>query len=276
MRKLSSLCAVAAALALSACSGMELQRTSGMTPAGSEFNRALFGEYMTLSRTEYAEGDYGNSDVFALRARSLAQGTAVEPEEVSARNIPADKTPELTSYRGRLITALRGGARERAARDAAQAQAMFDCWLEEQEENLQPNDIASCRSGFLAALAKIEVAPVAQAPAPQAETVTIYFDLNQSTLNDAARRDVDRAAARIRALNARTVALEGHADRSGSPGYNTRLSQNRVATVRAALQRSGINVQFRETALGEGQPAVPTADGVREARNRDVVIRIVP
>ena len=53
MRKLSSLCAVAAALALSACSGMELQRTSGMTPAGSEFNRALFGEYMTLSRIEF-------------------------------------------------------------------------------------------------------------------------------------------------------------------------------------------------------------------------------
>jgi OOP family OmpA-OmpF porin len=278
MAKRSSLWVGAAiALALSACSGAELERTSGMTPTGPEFNRALFAEYIALSRTEYTEGDYGNSDAFALRARSIGQGTMVEPEEVSARKIPADKTQELTTYRGRLLNALRGGARERLPRDAAHAQAMFDCWLEEQEENIQPNDLAACRNGFLNALAKIEGAPAAQpAPAPQAETIMILFDFNKATLNAAANTEINRAVARIRALNAKTVVLEGHADRSGADAYNMRLSQSRVAAVRQALQKAGVNVRFDESAVGETRPIVPTPDGTREARNRAVTVRIVP
>ena len=80
--KLSTLsAAVAATLALSACGGMELERTSGMTPTGSEFDKAMFSDYMTLSHQEYNEGDYRNSDVFAVRARSAGEGTATEPEE---------------------------------------------------------------------------------------------------------------------------------------------------------------------------------------------------
>ena len=280
--KLFAWCAAAAAtLALSACGGMELGRTSRMAPAGSEFNKALFADYLSLSQTEYNEGDYRNSDLFAVRARSAGEGTAVGPGEVSAHNIPADKIPELSTARGRLLAALNGGARERAPGDAAQAQTAFDCWLEEQEENVQPNHIAACRAEFFAALAKIEVAPAVAAqpapvPAPQPETITIYFEFNKATLNAEAQREVDRAVARIRALPAKNVVLEGHADRSGSASYNMRLSESRVAAVRDAIQRAGVNVQFSETALGEDRPAVPTADNVRERQNREVVVHINP
>ena len=279
MMKVTSLCAaVAATLALSACGGMELGQTSATAPAGSEFNRALFTEYLALSRSEYNQGDYRDSDVYAVRARTAGQGTLVEPEEVSARTIPADKTQELTSSRGRLITALRGGARERAPRDAAQAQAMFDCWMEQQAENFQPIDIAACRTGFLAALAKIEVVPVAQQPAasPQAENVTIYFDLNKATLNDKGRRDVDRIVSRARAINAKSVVVEGYTDRSGSDAYNMRLSQKRETAVRDAIRLAGVNVPIDGKAYGEARSAMQTADGVAEAGNRRVSVNIIP
>jgi OOP family OmpA-OmpF porin len=195
---------------------------------------------------------------------------------MSARKLPADKAPELTSYRGRLVTALRAGARERAPRDAAQAQAMFDCWMEQQEENRQPGDIAACRTGFLAALAKIEVAPVAAAPAPQPETFTIYFDLNKATLNEKGRRDVDRIVARARAINAKNIVVEGYADRSGSNAYNMRLSQRREAAVHDAIHLAGINVPINGQAFGETRPAKQTKDGVREASNRRVDVTINP
>jgi outer membrane protein OmpA-like peptidoglycan-associated protein len=279
MRSLNSFYAVtAAALVLSACAGTELERTSGMTPTGSEFNRSLFGEYVALSRSEYNQGDYGDSDAYALRARSVGQGTMVEPQEVTARTIPADKAPELTASRGRLMTALRGGARERLPRDAAQAQAMFDCWLEQQEENHQPAHIAACRDGFMAALARIEVAPTAQPAARPAgsQAFTVAFDLNKATLNDAANAEIRRAVAHARSINAQWVVLEGHADRSGPDSHNMRLSQSRVAAVRQAIQGSGVNVQFRDSAEGENRPIVQTADGVREARNRVVIVRVVP
>jgi outer membrane protein OmpA-like peptidoglycan-associated protein len=77
-------------------------------------------------------------------------------------------------------------------------------------------------------------------------------------------------------LNAKSVVLAGHADRAGASDYNLRLSQRRVAAVRAAIQRAGVDVRFDISSFGEQRPAVQTADGVREARNRRVEVRIVP
>ena len=282
MKSLSTWCAVAvAALILSACAGNEIERTSGLSPTGPEFNRALFGDYLAMSRTEFNEGDYGNSDKYALRARALAEGKMVQPEEVSARKIPADKAPEITSYRGRLVAALDGGAREKLPRDAATAQAKFDCWLEEQEENIQPGDIAACRSAFLEALAKIEGKPMAQPapahrPPPKAEAFLVRFDFNRATLDAAANAEIGRAVAYARQIRAGWVVLEGHADRAGSSGYNLGLSEKRIAAVRQAIEKSGVKVQFRAVADGEDHPVVQTADGVREARNRVVIVRVVP
>ncbi|WP_335306728.1 OmpA family protein [Sphingomonas adhaesiva] len=69
------------------------------------------------------------------------------------------------------------------------------------------------------------------------------------------------------------MAVVGHADRSGSAGFNQRLSQRRAEAVAAALvaegmPRSAVSVR----AVGERDPAVPTADGVREPANRRVAI----
>lgn len=266
-----------AVLVLSGCAGDELGRSTGMTPTGSEFNKAMYGEYITLSQKEFNEGDYGNSDKFAVRARSSAGNTTVQPEEMSARQIPADKVSELTTARGRLVTALNAGARERLPRDAAKAQAMFDCWMEETEEaNAVDPDLEACRAGFFEALAKIEVAaPGAPPAAGRSETFLVYFDFNKAILNDKGKAEIGRAIAHAKAINAQFVVLEGHADRAGADPYNKRLSQARVATVKQAIQASGVNVQFRDSAEGESRPPVPTADGVREARNRVVIVRVV-
>jgi len=148
--------------------------------------------------------------------------------------------------------------------------------MEEQEENFQPNDLAACRAGFFEALAKIETAPVAQPAPPPPETMVVFFDFNRSTLNADARGVIARIVARIRATNARSVVLSGYADRAGAANYNVRLSQRRVAAVRDAIRRAGVNVQFSVSSFGEERPAVQTVDGVREARNRRVEVRIAP
>jgi OmpA-OmpF porin, OOP family len=65
----------------------------------------------------------------------------------------------------------------------------------------------------------------------------------------------------------------GHADRAGSDAYNQRLSERRSAAVRDALVQRGIPANEIVTmGRGERDPAVPTPDGVREPRNRRVVI----
>ena len=75
--------------------------------------------------------------------------------------------------------------------------------------------------------------------------------------------------------NATAVAVVGHADRSGSDGYNIRLSERRAKAVADALVGMGI-AQDKLTVdwKGEAQPAVPTPDGVKEPLNRRATINV--
>ena len=62
-------------------------------------------------------------------------------------------------------------------------------------------------------------------------------------------------------------------DRSGSPGYNQRLSERRANNVAKALAALGVpQNQMIVSGRGENDNRVPTADGVREPQNRRVEI----
>ncbi|HTE35483.1 MAG TPA: OmpA family protein [Reyranella sp.] len=59
----------------------------------------------------------------------------------------------------------------------------------------------------------------------------------------------------------------------GTEAYNMALSLRRASAVKGMLVREGVpESDISVVALGEGQPMVPTADGVREAQNRRVEI----
>jgi outer membrane protein OmpA-like peptidoglycan-associated protein len=80
---------------------------------------------------------------------------------------------------------------------------------------------------------------------------------------------VQEAANYASAGKATQVVVVGHADTSGSPAYNVRLSERRAKAVADALVGLGV----AQTALqvdwkGETAPAVATGDGVKEPLNR--------
>lgn len=288
MKKLATWCpAIACLLVLGACSSwegdlgrsMELGRVEKMTPSGSDFNRALFSEYLTLSREEYNGGDYTDSDWYALRAKTAGQNGVVAPTEMASRKLPPQLAPDIGAARGRLVTALGNGSQQRLPRDAAHAQAMFDCWAENAEENrsADQDDIQRCRSEFMTALAKIEIAPAPPPPSPAApmvENYTVLFAHNSAVLSDAAKREVARIADRARAIQAKSITVGGYADRSGMDDYNMKLSQKREAAVSSAMKAAGVTTPIQGRAFGEAQPAVPTADGVQEEKNRRVTVMI--
>ncbi len=83
-------------------------------------------------------------------------------------------------------------------------------------------------------------------------------------------KDVVKAAAE---RDSRDISINGHTDRSGDADYNMRLSNARAHAVRAHLLELGIAPTSLSLAyFGEGDPLVPTADNVHEARNRRVEI----
>ncbi|MBI0432312.1 OmpA family protein [Roseomonas sp. KE0001] len=121
--------------------------------------------------------------------------------------------------------------------------------------------------------APVPVAPApAAAPAP-ARTYLVFFDWDRYNLTERARQIIAEAAQNAGRVQSTRIEVAGHADRSGSPQYNQRLSQRRADAVAAELVRLGVNrSSIVVQAFGESRPLVPTADGVREPQNRRVEI----
>jgi len=267
------------AMALAAC-GTDLGTAKSVSPKGSAFDQHLYAEYITLSQMEYDEADYKDSDTFALRAVAAGSGKSPAPEAIAARSLPADKVGELTTARGRLAAVLGAGAGDRLPQPAARAQAMFDCWMQEQEENFQPKDIAACRAGFEEVMAKLETAPkpapmaAAPAPAPQPAPgpFLLYFDFDSARVTAEGQKVVAAAAKAIVAGKPASVVVIGYTDRAGSDTYNMILSKKRADAVAAALRQAGVGSTPVVVNYGEAQPQVQTPDGQREPRNRRVSI----
>jgi OOP family OmpA-OmpF porin len=113
---------------------------------------------------------------------------------------------------------------------------------------------------------------VAPAPAP-ARTYLVFFDWDRADLTSRAREIIGEAANNARRVQSTRIEVAGHADRSGTPQYNQRLSQRRAEAVANELVSRGIGRnEISVSAYGESRPLVPTADGVREPQNRRVEI----
>ena len=116
----------------------------------------------------------------------------------------------------------------------------------------------------------IEPAMVITAP-----SFMVFFEWDKSDLNAASLDTIQKAANAYRAKGGAQIKATGHTDRSGPDAYNMALSLRRVNAVKDALVRDGVPERdISVVGLGESQPMVPTADGVREAQNRRVEIII--
>lgn len=285
--------ALLAALLGACTTGYDIEKLRTAEPQGSAFTEALTAEYRDFTVSEAdAMYDWIDADYFARKGLEASRGVVVEPEPVGAWDLPGDKVAELTNARATLTALLADGARDRAPAQAARAQGAFDCWMEQQEENHQPTHIARCRDAFHDAVAEIEAA---MAPQPEAEmeaepeveteptaeelaavqpeTFTVYFAFDSTEIRPEAVRTIGEAAAAAREGRAVQLSLTGHADRAGPEEYNMRLSLRRAQAVRDVLVERGIAAErISLAARGESEPAVPTADGVREPANRRVEI----
>jgi len=272
----------AAGLALlSGCAGFGLQEAQRVSPQGDAFDNGLYAGYLDLSQSEFDEGDYIDSDRFAERAMAAARSDTVQPEEISARDLPADRVGTLTSARGRLVTAL--GSAEAASRpaDAAEAQVAFDCWMQEQEENFQPDDIAACQDRFIAAMERLEPAPMAEpapppppaAPAPQPVPgpFIVYFDFDRAELTPAARTELADVVEAAQGYTSGAINITGYTDLAGAEAYNQVLSERRANSVIEFLVSGGVDAaRIVGRGLGESNPVVMTE--APEQRNRRVEI----
>jgi OmpA-OmpF porin, OOP family len=121
--------------------------------------------------------------------------------------------------------------------------------------------------------------PIAAPPAMPAGPVVarkvfiVFFDWDKATITAEGMGIIQQAANAFRAGAPVQIQVTGYADRSGSPGYNQRLSERRANAVASALSRLGVpRNEMAVSGRGENDNRVPTADGVREPQNRRVEI----
>jgi len=261
---------------------------------GDSFGAALSREYKDLALYEADDMyDWPDAAHFGAKALAAAHGP-VDPENPADWRLPSTTVGPITAAYARLTSVLESGARSRLPLTAAVAQARYDCWLEQQEENWQIGHIARCRDAFFAMLGSLETnlaqSPTAKDASPlkpatldtgEPETAprafSLFFAFDSDDL-DAEARDVVARIVRVAGPGDPVrVLVGGHADRAGTRTYNQSLSQRRADSVRDALIAAGIGLdRIAIRAYGETRPRVVTADGIRHPENRRVEITVGP
>lgn len=257
-------------------------------PIGSPFTQALAFEYKNLANFEHdSMFDHHDADIFAQKGIAAAHGEDILPEVPANWKIPPQNLAQLTEGRARLMLALNTGARERAPIAAAKAQASYDCWIEEQEENFQDNQIASCKRNFDIVMNELEGKISSITAAVRGKTANdqsdvqedfepkyrIFFDLNKTTLSMQSDEIIEIVAHKLQLSPHLKAEVIGYADRSGSASYNKKLAKKRAEAVKMDLFKKGVPAtQLITVSRGEDDNFVRTDDGKTEAGNRRVEI----
>ncbi len=270
LRQASALITAGTILSLLSACADDLTTMKRTDLEGSTFSRNLADEYRRFAAFEADRMyDWPDAKHFARKALAAAHGETVAPEKPEDWNIPKVVLPEIKTARNRLAAIFETGVRSGEPATSALAQARFDCWIEQQEENWQTDHIAACRNGFMAALEKLENTPEVQT----ARFTLVLFPFDSAAINKPEYETLAAVIGRAQGLGFSDVSVTGHADRAGTATYNMQLSLRRAQAVREALIRRGLPAALIGIdAKGETEPRVKTADGVREALNRRVEI----
>lgn len=276
MRSFRKISAFLLLLALAtACTTASLEELRRTVPSGSPFQAALSQEYLAFSESEARQYDWPDSKYFADKGLMAVYGQDVPPELIENWDIDPSFIEELKQARSALVTALTPEHLETKPALAARTQFFFDCWVEQQEENWQEDDISACREGFYKSLTQLQDQAIPEEePLIFSSSYILFFDWNRWDINADGMKVVDEVAEEVKTeQEPYEIILNGHADRSGSTEYNLTLSQNRAEAVKKELIKRGVpdgNISY--FAFGESDNRIPTKDGVKEKANRRVEI----
>lgn len=291
MRARKYLITAAAGFALSGCASFSsihdvnaIRATTAQ--GGTPFTQALTNEYRAQADEEVNEVEWNDAQWFARKGLQAARGEVVLPVDVTAApggaglrhgtlgpvvQIRSDRVAELSAAHGRLVGFLDNGGRDRQPAIAAHAQAVYDCWVEEEWE-WEKADIA-CRTEFLRTEKQftpmIATAQPAKAAEPIQKTYQVFFDWDRYNISESTAEIIRHVAVAARQANVNHIDLVGHTDSSGPGPYNQKLSERRADAVKAEFIDDGLEAgEVSSMGVGEADQLVPTADGVREPQNR--------
>ena len=104
---------------------------------------------------------------------------------------------------------------------------------------------------------------------------TVYFEFDSAAVPASTSELLDELTTTTATCSWKSFVVVGHTDRSGSNAYNDALALRRAEAIAQLMRGRGIGESvLAVSGRGEEDPAVDTADGVREERNRRVEITV--
>jgi outer membrane protein OmpA-like peptidoglycan-associated protein len=110
-----------------------------------------------------------------------------------------------------------------------------------------------------------------------AQTETVTFPVNSSTLSNQAKATLDNVAANLaKQPSGFMIELQGFTDNTGSEGYNINLSQRRAEAVTRYLVSKNVPLfRISIVGLGEEMPVAPNNTAAGRGQNRRVEVRVL-
>lgn len=284
-----------ACITLSACAGQTLDNLRKAEFKGSEFQNHLAKRYQMFAEKEADQYDWVDAGHFADKGLSLAYGNMVEPEDPNMRDVPDSKLLELEVAREELVMIVQQFHQSKPSL-TADAQYYYDCWVEEQEEAWQSEEIMNCRDRFYQSLDLLRNGggrledkrmktseEIFDSSAQDSNfdvssaALMVFFDTGASQINHKAKKVIDALVHdltnNMASWDIIEIVLNGHTDTLGDAALNMELSYKRAENVKKYLVNSGVpKNSIKIFAFGEEELRVPTKDGVSRAENRRVEI----
>ncbi len=255
-------------LGLAACADFPnttvyLNRLNENPPAGSDFKAALANEYKAFAQEEANEYDWYAQQFYARKGWHAVEGTIDQPEDPANWSFDdRQAAADLVNARARLASVLASDAPTRAPQLTATAQVKYECWLHEQHEGWQQDEINECKKDFFTAMDQLQgmpksaespaatPAPAASAPAPT--NYVVFFDFDKSNLTPEAHKIISTAAQAIKAGHEVKIKVTGYTDTVGTAPYNLKLSVRRAHQRRSRIDE-GWHSGRQHHPRGQGQ-----------------------
>ena len=222
---------------------------------------------------------------FSLVAACAGTDDGKKMKAKGGKDLTMQYADALSAGQKRLKGALKQGGATKSPKNAAEAQKKIGCWIAGAKAG-KKKKAGKCQSSFYGAMALLEAdlyaaskpKPMKRAKkkgAPRTKHFLVFFGLDSAGISGKEARTV-AAAAKFAFFNkGSNVYVTGHADQSGSKKYNMALAKKRTDAVVKDLVDLGIKKRgIGAVVQGENDPAVGRA-GMKDPRNRRVVISVI-
>lgn len=213
---------------LAACAAGSLQELRDLDPQANDFQSALAAEYLAYANDEAERGRELSADYFAKKGLKATRGETVDMETVEA-SVPNPLQNHLKATRAVLTALLSNDSKRIVPQDAARAQLLFDCWVN-QAAKLQKSS-SPCADELEPALSTLQ--SVAGSLALGNETThLISFEHGSAELSEDAQNVIKTVADYVKTSTQYTIELNGFTSTKAAK----KLLQKRAEIIRKELR----------------------------------------